>query len=349
MLPFYTATIAEQHVDTEVFMAEVIREHLQKIRPSEPQHYRNVSIYPLFLATEAVVNHLVLREALENNLVVIREVDEGGHVPELVVVNNADKPLLILDGEELFGAKQNRVLNTTVLLGKKMTTVIPVSCTEQGRWHYTSSVFKESGIMMSSRLRGLKNQSVRESLQRSGEYRSDQGAIWDGIRDQARLAEATSSTGAMRDVHAKKAADIDEYAPHFPCMPGQQGLLVAVGGRIVGLDLVPYATAYALLHAKLVRSYIMDVILADAHPDGVVSSDGAQSFLSAIADSPAKRYKSVGHGWDLRFESRDMIGSALVYRNRIVHMACFHLDGDVRNNDRMAGFNRRATYRRRNG
>ena len=38
----------------------------------------------------------------------------GGSVPELKVINKAEIPILLLDGEELVGAKQNRVLNTTM-------------------------------------------------------------------------------------------------------------------------------------------------------------------------------------------------------------------------------------------
>ena len=34
-------------------------------------------------------------------------------MPELRVVNKGDARILVLDGEELRGAKQNRVLNTT--------------------------------------------------------------------------------------------------------------------------------------------------------------------------------------------------------------------------------------------
>ena len=99
-------------------MEHVMKEKLQSVQVGKVQEFRNVAVYPLFVEARVVVDHLVLKEAIEQELVVIREVDEGGHVPELVVVNNADKPLLILDGEELFGAKQNRVLNTTVLLRK---------------------------------------------------------------------------------------------------------------------------------------------------------------------------------------------------------------------------------------
>jgi hypothetical protein len=42
-------------------------------------------------------------------------VSEGGSVPHLLFINDAMRPVLLLDGEELVGAKQNRVLNLTVL------------------------------------------------------------------------------------------------------------------------------------------------------------------------------------------------------------------------------------------
>ena len=46
----------------------------------------------------------------------VTEVSEAGSVPFIQVANRADRPLLLLDGEELIGAKQNRILNTTVLV-----------------------------------------------------------------------------------------------------------------------------------------------------------------------------------------------------------------------------------------
>jgi hypothetical protein len=54
---------------------------------------------------------------------------------------------LRLNGEELMGAKQNRGLNTTILLKPQSETIIPVSCTERGRWSYKSPVFGESERM----------------------------------------------------------------------------------------------------------------------------------------------------------------------------------------------------------
>lgn len=331
-------------------MENAMQDKLKHLRMGDVQQFRNVAVYPLFLDAKAVVDHLVLKEALENDTVVIREVDEGGHVPELVVVNNADKPLMILDGEELFGAKQNRVLNTTVLLRKKSATIIPVSCTEQGRWHYESKTFKDSGYIMSPRIRGLKNRSVQESLYRSGDYRSDQGAVWNGIHEQALNASVQSSTGAMRDIHEARNADVGDYEQHFSSLEGQNGILVAIGENVVGMDMVSNGGSYAMLHSKLVKSYLMDAILHETEASKGIDQAKAQQFIDDIAECQVDRYKSVGHGWDLRYEGRRLFGSALEYRKGLVHLAAFAANGVVQRNNGggMAGFSRRASYRRNN-
>ena len=60
----------------------------------------------------------------------VTEVDESGSVPELLATNTGDEMVLLLDGEELVGAKQNRILNITLLAPAMQDTVIPVSCVE---------------------------------------------------------------------------------------------------------------------------------------------------------------------------------------------------------------------------
>jgi len=64
------------------------------------------------------------------------------------VVDYTGASILILDGEELVGAKQNRVVNTTLLIAAASSTVIPVSCVEQGRWDYDSPDFRSELRMM---------------------------------------------------------------------------------------------------------------------------------------------------------------------------------------------------------
>jgi ARG and Rhodanese-Phosphatase-superfamily-associated Protein domain len=149
--------------------------------PNEP-----VSIgYPLLSTYSLDLEYLLLDEALNENLIEIIEKDSDGSVPELRVTNKSTKMILILDGEELVGAKQNRIVNTTILIQGNDTVVIPVSCVEHGRWSYDSPQFHSKERMMSSNLRAMKSEQVNYSIRSSGEFRSDQSAIWDGIAKKA--------------------------------------------------------------------------------------------------------------------------------------------------------------------
>jgi hypothetical protein len=87
---------------------------------------------------------LALRQALALGIVRHRGGLEAGSVPNLAVRNDGDTPVLLLHGEELIGAKQNRVVNVTMLVPAKTVLKIPVSCVEQGRWHFRSRKFGDS-------------------------------------------------------------------------------------------------------------------------------------------------------------------------------------------------------------
>ena len=106
-----------------------------------PQHFRHLTVFPLVHPTPRAPFYLTLDEALAQGTVQVTEVSKGGHVPELLLINRGDRPVLLIDGEELVGAKQNRVLNLTILATPHSELVIPVSCVEQGRWSAVSPAF----------------------------------------------------------------------------------------------------------------------------------------------------------------------------------------------------------------
>jgi hypothetical protein len=115
-------------------METTIFERLSKLELGPIQQHNNLAVIPLFAPGMEGPEYLTLKQALDARLLTIAEVSQGGSVPELKVINQGDLPVLLLDGEELVGAKQNRILNTTILLKEKSETLIPVSCTESGRW-----------------------------------------------------------------------------------------------------------------------------------------------------------------------------------------------------------------------
>ena len=103
----------------------------------DPVEHRGVVVAPLFPLRDQRARYVTLDAALDRGLS-ITETSEAGDVPELAVSNPLADDVLIYDGAEIVGAKQNRILNVTVLVAAASAIRIPVSCTEEGRWRAVS-------------------------------------------------------------------------------------------------------------------------------------------------------------------------------------------------------------------
>jgi hypothetical protein len=324
----------------------LITDFISKINFGEVQSFQNLQVIPLFTEQEGGPVYLTLKEALEKRLLVITEVSAQASVPELKVINNADLPVLLLDGEELAGAKQNRVLNTTILVKEKSELVNPVSCTEQGRWSYQSAEFYDSENLFSPKMRAKKASSVSDSLKEGRHYASNQSAIWEDIEEMSFNAEVHSPTGAMKDVFEGKKNDLNDYLKAFSYLAHQNGILVLVGGEIAGLDILSREAAFQIIFPKLVKSYALDALLEKEKKKGSsqMPLEEAKHFLEEIKDTEEKKYPSSGQGFDYRFEGEDKVGSALVYPDQVIHLAFFKLSKEERIG-RMSGYKRRRGYR----
>lgn len=113
-------------------------------------------------------DYLRLDEALAGGDVEVTETSAAGEVPELRLENRGELPVLLRDGEELVGAKQNRVLNLTILAPAGTTIRIPVSCVEQSRWDGSSGGFGTAARAIYAEGRARKAGHVTESLRTAG-------------------------------------------------------------------------------------------------------------------------------------------------------------------------------------
>jgi hypothetical protein len=104
----------------------------------EPTHCHNLTLFPLVWPQPHEPPFLLLSKAIEAGEAVVEEVSEAGSVPNLAVTNRASRPLLIPEGEILVAAKQNRVIDVTVLLAAGVKFTVPVSCVKAGRGRYQS-------------------------------------------------------------------------------------------------------------------------------------------------------------------------------------------------------------------
>jgi hypothetical protein len=323
-------------------------ECLKTVRLGVPQVHLNLTVFPLLRDGVGEPGYLLLDEAVQRGLARVTEVSAAGSVPELKLVNDADQPVLLLDGEELVGAKQNRILNVTVLAGAHSTVVIPVSCVEAGRWHASSAEFAPSDRAHFATGRANKAASVSASLLRDRSRRSDQGEVWAAIAEKAERMGAESPTGAAAEMYRQHRPRLEDFVAAIAPVDGQVGALFAVNGSPWGFDLFDYPATLGKTVPKLVRSYALDAIDVASETPAPVLEQEALRFISDAMTARVDRFPAVGLGEDLRLAAPALSGGALAVDGQVVHLCAFRLgrtgQGDVQDlGSRMA----RASARRR--
>jgi hypothetical protein len=326
----------------------IIQNYLKKAKIGRKQSHQNLAIFPLLSSYTNGLDYITLDEALTERLIEVVEVSEEGTVPELKVVNKSPCMILILDGEELVGAKQNRIVNTTILIQEKTTTVIPVSCVEQGRWAHTSPRFNSEERLMAAHLRAMKSEQVHRSIRNSDDYYSDQAAIWREISRKARRMRAESPTMAMSEIYEKKRASLDGYINNFRLVEMQVGAVFMINGKIVGLDCFGKPETFSKVFRKLVESYALDAIdWSEQEKSGKALKSDVTKFLWAASAASVESRPSVGLGMDCRLESYNLTGFALAHEDQVLHFSVFARRngyGEERYSSRMQRF---STRRRR--
>jgi hypothetical protein len=292
---------------------------LPEVRVGDPIRREALTVFPLFSPPDETVDYLLSDEAIGAGSVTVEEVDEGGSVPELLVTNTGDSRVLFLEGEERRGAKQNRVLNTTVLVAARSRTRIPVSCVEQGRWRYRTKHFSAGGSSSSSKLRRHLKESVTDSLKAGRGHRSDQGAVWAEVGRQMGALGSTSETAAMADTYEHHQDRLEEFRERLKYVEGASGIAVAVGSRVVAVDVFDKSSTCRKVWDRLLSGVVMDAL--EAGPlEKVAEAADLQSLLAQLRASAWEPAPAVGEGQEYRSDSVPMAhASSLVLGDSVLH------------------------------
>jgi hypothetical protein len=307
----------------------------ETVQLGSAREHRGIVVCPLFPRRDPVAEYATLDEALPRGLEV-REVDEAGSVPELVVENPLSERVLLYDGEELLGAKQNRILNVSVLVEARSQVVIPVSCVEQGRWSRRSEHFEAAPYISPGGLRRLKAEAQAARPLARG---IAQGEVWDAVHAKARRMAVDSPTGASADLYRAYERDLHALEDAFPAEPGQCGALFGIGDAVC-VDLVSRPDAFARLWPKLRAGYLLDALeRLDGKP---TPADEPARFLGLVDRALESRRPSAGLGEDVRLRGERIVGSGLELEGELIQLSAFRSeDGGRRAFGRIARPSRR--------
>jgi len=295
---------------------------------------------------------IALADAIAAGTFFVSEVDEVGSVPHVVAENRGDVAVLVLFGEELRGAKQNRIANATFLVGAHSRVVLDVSCVEAGRWARHTDAFAASGVVFSSASRRKMARRVADAREDGRGFVANQSEVWDEVEDKLRRSGVRSATRAYADHLQARGREIDVAERDFAVLDDQVGFVAAVGDRIVGLEVVGRRELFARVFRGLLGSYLVDALdhpvpphrtpsgrtgglrarrgmSSPSHRAGAIAFDAPGPFLRALVRAPVKVGASIGLGEDVRVRGIGVEGCAL-FAGGLVHMLAFPSPGETR-------------------
>jgi hypothetical protein len=289
-----------------------------EIRIGQSVSFGPLTVFPLFAEATHAVDYQLSDEAMEAGTVTVGEVSQEGSVPNLVVENKGECRALFLEGEELRGAKQNRILNTSVLVPALAKLTIPVSWVEHGRWRQTSALFMHGKTISPYRLRhGLKS-SVTRSLKEKMGHRADQGKVWEEVRKQQDSLGVESGTSALADSYQKYEQNLAEARQALKYVPGACGLAIAIGPQVVTADLFDKPATCEKVWGRLLSGLVLDALVegqAKSSPDpGQVAQ-----LLHEVRNAAWTQTEAVGEGQEYRAEFDGKVGSVLSLEGALVH------------------------------
>jgi hypothetical protein len=262
-----------------------------------------------------------LEKALEKGAARITETSTAGEVPFLLLENTGDCPIIILDGEEVVGGKQNRIINTTLVILANSTVKIPVSCIQAGRWHHERADFESAGSVFRARSRAAQMATVTANVRDSGSFRSDQGAVWNEVSASLEELGVQSSTSDFREGREKVGNRLEEFVEAIRPIKNQIGSIFISAQGILGLEMLGTPGLFSQVCDKVTRSFAFEVL--SARGLNGASIEAAREWWDTVLKSPVTGHSTPAAGVDIRVAAEDLIGSGLFWNGVVVHLSCF--------------------------
>lgn len=289
--------------------------------------YGNTGLVQIVAMPESTVRVMPAGPEIKNGRLTISEVNSSGEVGKLAAVNSTGSYLLLTDADVLLGAKQNRIINKSMLLAPNSKTIIDVSCIERLRWNYTSKDFSNPNTAADHNLRKDKMASMLQADSDSpgASYRT-QSKVWEHIKFSLTEEHFNAETESYHEHASFRLLSKANELPECEAREGCNGLAVVVDGKVKCIDLFGTSELYRYYFPMLrdsafrMASTSKDVDPADIHESNFRVLEALDTFETAERTTD-DQYVCAGK---LSMAEKDgLIGFELMLEGQLVHEAIF--------------------------
>lgn len=290
----------------------------------------NIAVLQLTVGEPDSFKYITAAKAMREQTLQVKEINSSGSVNEIAVFNLSEEFIFIMDGDILQGAKQNRVLNTSVLLRPNSKTILPVSCVERGRWQHTSDEFSSSDYTAPAYIRSRKADNVSFSLKQDRSFRSNQGEVWSDVHMFQDAHRVQSRSSNFSDIHLQKAEEFNKLVSSFQPDASANGVAVFIKGELLGIDIFNRKDVYAEYFPKLLKGAAAEVVRGkkEININRETAEKEVLGFLGGYDNIPAESFPGVAAGNERRFKTETMLGFELQHESNLIHLAALKKTGN---------------------
>ncbi|MFW9968969.1 MAG: ARPP-1 family domain-containing protein [Candidatus Odinarchaeota archaeon] len=234
-----------------------------------PQTYKNMTLIPIILQDDKLIEFINIKEAEELELVDILETDTVG---QLEIVNKSEKQILIPFGMTVHGGKQDRTIWEPILLPKgtkqkifnqnlkidQEKYTIPAKCVEQSRWTYVKG-------------RGFKTSNTRlhpnvayEAISTTG-----QAGVWNEIqsyRSEMKYGLAVAPTQSYLEITKETETETKDFVNHFKNVKNQCGIAVFINNEFIGIEFYANSEAWNSMSSDILKAFSIEALRFKDNP-----------------------------------------------------------------------------------
>ena len=305
----------------------------EKLNLIDVQSSGDITIAQVKYDTKVIPDIISLHKAFELGHVIVKELPSE-RVNSVELENTSSKYVFILDGDILKGAKQNRVVNTSVLVAPKSKIILPVSCVEEGRWRFNSDEFRPSDEVAHKSIRYSKLKTISESrVQNNVSFSADQGSVWRNVSMCSAKLDIDSPTESHSDSFEYFKDEFEGLAKKFSPDSNANGLFVFVKGELSGCEIFNSKELFVDYFGKIIKSAAMDGKMKNKQTTEksekpvdtkVVIQKAMNEFGKSIEKATVS--KGLGVGQETRLNSEDKSYYSLVHENEIIHQTIITAD-----------------------